>query len=157
MQDFRLLVKVACIGLLFSLPSYGSLFHYSRIITRLNPNLDEFTKLRIVSLAKEYAKDNKLETSLVLAVIAAESTFNPFAIGPKHEVGLMQLNPQYFTVTFEIEDNIRTGTEYLQKLRGNTSGIGWVKRYNCGYRCSGTTPYQQKVTRYYNLFKLAER
>jgi hypothetical protein len=77
------------------------------------------------SLAGEYgeaierwSRENGLEPRLIVAVILAESNFDPLALSPKGAQGLMQLMPATaaeFEVTdpYDPEDNIRGGVSYL--------------------------------------------
>lgn len=82
---------------------------------------------------KRYADRYQLSPSLVLAIIRAESNFNPYAVSPMQAIGLMQVVPSTaggevysylngFTGIPSYEDlmqpdrNIRYGTTYLHLL-----------------------------------------
>ena len=101
------------------------------------------------ALAPKYSLDPKL----VLAVIEAESNFNPKARSPKNEQGLMQLIPataQRFGVrnVWDTEQNLRGGMAYLQWLLKHFKGD--VKLALAGYnagekaveRHGGVPPYR---------------
>ncbi|QSA96014.1 transglycosylase SLT domain-containing protein [Methylococcus sp. EFPC2] len=86
-------------------------------------------------IAPRYAIDPKL----VMAVIQAESGFNPAAVSPKNAQGLMQLIPataERFGVkdTWNPTENIRGGTAYLNWLMRHFGGnVVWVlAAYNAG-------------------------
>lgn len=77
----------------------------------------------ITSVAREYA----VAETLVKAVIAAESGFEPNARSPKGAMGLMQLMPdtaRRFGArnAFAVEDNLRAGTAYLRWLLDTFAG-----------------------------------
>jgi len=71
-------------------------------------------------LAPEYA----LDPALVLAVITAESNFNPKARSPKGALGLMQLIPET-AKRFGVKDPL----DPLQNLRGGMAYLRWLLDY----------------------------
>ena len=99
-----------------------------------------------------------IDPDLVLAVIQAESAFNPSALSNKNAQGLMQLIPAT-AERFGVEDswnpiqNIKGGTAYLHWLMRHFEGnVEWVlAAYNAGEgaveRYRGIPPYQE--TRHY--------
>ncbi len=114
-------------------------------------------------LAPEYAVD----IPLVLALIHAESAFNPTAVSPKNAQGLMQLIPETaarFGVKKPLNpvDNIRGGLAYLRWLlaffRGNVplvlaaynAGEGAVEKHRGIPPYAETRNYVQKITRLYS-------
>jgi soluble lytic murein transglycosylase-like protein len=120
----------------------------------------------ISSCSREFGVDS----SLVKAVIHAESGYNPSAVSPKGAQGLMQLMPktaQGLKVADSLNpsDNIRGGVRYLRFLldtfKGNeslalaayNSGLGSVAKYG------GIPPYQEtqnyvaKVLSYRNNYR----
>lgn len=95
----------------------------------------------------KYAKETKLEASLVLAQIKAESGFRKNAISKKGAVGLMQIMPETglwcaektetkgYTeqALFEPETNIKLGCWYLKYLLDKTGDMKWaLAAYNAG-------------------------
>lgn len=78
------------------------------------------------SIIQKYAKQYNVPESLILAVITAESGFNPNAVSSCGAKGLMQLMPataQDYHVTdpYDPEQNIKAGVEILSK---------YIARYN---------------------------
>ncbi len=106
----------------------------------------------VASLAKEF----KIDPRLVMAVMRAESNFDPLARSPKGAQGLMQLIPETaerFAVKDinEPTDNIRGGMAYLKWLlslfRGNV--VLSLAAYNAGEktvdRFGGVPPYPETM------------
>jgi hypothetical protein len=101
-------------------------------------------------LAPEY----QLDPELVLAVISAESNFNPRARSPKGALGLMQLIPET-AKRFGVEDPL----DPMQNLHGGMAYLRWLldyfdgdiplvlAGYNAGERAvdrhSGIPPYRE--------------
>ncbi len=107
----------------------------------------------INSCSREYGVDS----SLIKAVIHAESGYNPTAVSPKGAQGLMQLMPKTaqglkVADSFNPQDNIRGGVRYLRFLldtfKGNESLA--VAAYNCGLnnvaKYGGIPPYPETQT-----------
>jgi soluble lytic murein transglycosylase-like protein len=108
----------------------------------------------VVTFVNIVAPEYKLSPALVLALMAAESNFDPLAQSPKNAQGLMQLLPETalrFKVT-KLRDptqNIRAGMAYLRwllayyqgdiamALAGYNAGEGAVDRY------LGVPPYAE--------------
>jgi soluble lytic murein transglycosylase-like protein len=72
-------------------------------------------------IIEKAARDNKLEASLIRAVIHAESAFNARAVSPKGARGLMQLMPEIarhlgVANSFDPIQNIRGGSRHLALL-----------------------------------------
>ncbi len=108
----------------------------------------------IVNYVKLLAPEYQLAPALVLALMAAESNFDPLAQSPKNAQGLMQLLPETaarFKVTrlTDPAQNIRAGMAYLRwllayfegdvmlALAGYNAGEGAVDRY------LGVPPYAE--------------
>jgi soluble lytic murein transglycosylase-like protein len=120
----------------------------------------------INSCSKEFGVDS----SLVKAVIHAESGYNPNAVSPKGAQGLMQLMPktaQGLKVAdcMNPSDNIRGGVRYLRFLldtfKGNeslalaayNSGMGSVAKYGGIPPYPETQGYVAKVLSYRNNYR----
>lgn len=108
----------------------------------------------IARMVRELAPEYKLNPNLVLAVIEAESNFNPRAQSHKNAQGLMQLIPETaerFGVrdVWDPEQNVRGGMAYLSwlmhhfdgdlelVLAGYNAGEGAVQRHG------GIPPYAE--------------
>jgi soluble lytic murein transglycosylase-like protein len=111
-------------------------------------------KGRVAALARKLAPKYRLNPDLVLAVIEAESAFNPRALSPKNAQGLMQLIPataERFGVTnvWDPEQNLRGGMAYLRWLMEHFNGdVELVlAAYNAGEgavkRHGGIPPYAE--------------
>ncbi|MDR0578152.1 MAG: transglycosylase SLT domain-containing protein [Candidatus Accumulibacter sp.] len=145
--------------------------------TAKKPAEDDYTfradnpaQRRIFGLVRRLAPEYGVSPRLVMAVIRAESNFEPAAISPKNAQGLMQLVPETsarFNVRrpFDPEQNIRGGMAYLRWLlayfEGNVplvaaaynAGEGAVERYR------GIPPYAETrdyVGRILRLFQKNE-
>ena len=110
-------------------------------------------KYRAYTIAKtiiEEASANSLDPYFVMAVISGESSFNPLAIGPVGEIGMMQIRPTTGAWMSEILKkkwngektlrdpiaNIKLGVAYLAWLRNKFEGHGqlYLAAYNMGPR-----------------------
>ena len=112
----------------------------------------------IVRYVNLTAPEYRLAPHLVLAVMATESNFDPWAVSPKNAQGLMQLMPDTATrfKVRQIQDpvqNIRGGMAYLRWLLAYFEGdLALVlAAYNAGERAveryQGVPPYAE--TRHY--------
>jgi soluble lytic murein transglycosylase-like protein len=105
--------------------------------TPLYRNLtDERLVRRYAPLIERYARANRLDTALVMAIIAVESAFDPQAVSPKGAVGLMQVLPATAerygvasdarrAVADKLRDpgtNLRIGTRYFADLLARYDG-----------------------------------
>lgn len=109
---------------------------------------------KITDLVHKLAPHYSLDPKLVLAVIEAESNFNPKALSPKQAQGLMQLIPataKRFGVQdpWDAKQNLRGGMAYLRWLLDHFDGD--VKLALAGYnagekaveRHGGIPPYAE--------------
>ena len=76
---------------------------------------------QIVSWVRSLAPDYGLDADLVLAVIKAESDFNPRALSPKNAHGLMQLIP-----STAARFGVRDVTNPVQNLHGGMAYLRWL-------------------------------
>lgn len=108
----------------------------------------------MTGLVRELAPQYALDPKLVLAVIEAESSFNPKARSPKNAQGLMQLIPataKRFGVgdPWDPEQNLRGGMAYLRWLLDHFNGDIKLALagYNAGERAverhGGIPPYAE--------------
>jgi soluble lytic murein transglycosylase-like protein len=132
----------------------------------LAANRARFTKAIEVA-----AKNQKLPTALVHAVITAESAYDPNALSTAGAVGLMQLMPQTaarYGVTNRKDPNanISGGTRYLRDLLGmfDNDLVLAIAAYNAGENAvikhgrrippyAETQTYVRRVLKYYNDYK----
>lgn len=124
----------------------------------------------IYKLIQATASRHGLDPSLIKAVIAAESNFDPAAVSPKGAIGLMQLMPSTARVLgvqdpYDPVDNLEGGVRYLKALlerfKGDLSLA--LSAYNAGpeavERFGGIPPYDETrryvstVLRYYERFR----
>lgn len=113
----------------------------------------EEIRKRITEAVRKNAGKFGVDPELVMAVIDTESSFNPFLVSNKGARGLMQLMPKTAGMlgvsdSFDIDENVRGGTEYLSQMMGRfgdiekalaayNAGPGRVDRYN------GVPPFQE--------------
>ena len=117
------------------------------------PQID---RVRLVQTVLQEARAFRLDPRLVLAVIRAESNFDPAARSPKNAQGLMQLIPDT-ALRFNVQDafdpveNLRGGMAYLRWLlayyRGDVPLV--LAAYNAGEgavdRFRGVPPYAETL------------
>jgi len=94
----------------------------------------------IVRLAYKVGKEEKVEPTLILAIVGFESSYNPFAASPVGARGLMQVMPKIHKDKFEAlspgdwsplnpEMNMRVGAkiirEYTRRTGSVSAGLSW--------------------------------
>lgn len=116
------------------------------------PKLEAAAPKKLVELVSKLAPEFKVQPRLALAIIKAESNFDPAAVSPKNAQGLMQLIPETaarFSVKnpFDVRQNLRGGLAYLRWLLAYFQGdLRLVAAaYNAGERTveryAGVPPY----------------
>ncbi|MGX2038689.1 lytic transglycosylase domain-containing protein [Methylocaldum sp. MU1018] len=123
------------------------------VTASIEPSSNPDRKL-VESWVSQIAPHYSVDPQLVLAVIQAESSFNPAALSSKNAQGLMQLIPAT-AERFGVKDiwnpveNIKGGTAYLHWLLRHFDGnVEWaVAAYNAGERTveqyQGVPPYRE--------------
>ncbi len=135
-----------------------------------------------LTIVQNVCDDYAVEPELALAVIKAESNFNPDAVSRAGAIGIMQLLPttaewicallgiEYRqAMLFDAEYNIRLGVWYLEYLSYFDDRDWQLAAYNAGegkvreWQQAGVTVdsipyfetrhYVEKVNNYYSLFK----
>jgi soluble lytic murein transglycosylase-like protein len=113
----------------------------------------------------------EVEPAMVMAIIMAESSYNPKAISKKGAKGLMQLMPKTAKSlgvkdSFNPEHNINGGVRYYKKLLNQFNGDVELAlaAYNAGSRnvrehrgippFRATKYYVKKVIKYYQYYKI---
>jgi soluble lytic murein transglycosylase-like protein len=121
-------------------------------------------------LIASYATQYGIEKSLIKAVIAAESNYNPKAVSKKGASGLMQLMPKTaeslkVADCFNPSDNIRGGVRYLKflldtfkgdvalALAAYNAGMSNVAKYKGVPPFSETRNYIAKVMNYQRTYQ----
>lgn len=120
-----------------------------------------------LALVRKLAPEYGIQPRLAIALIAAESNFNPTAVSPKNAQGLMQLIPETaerFGVrkVFDTEQNLRGGLAYLRwllayfegdvrlALAGYNAGEGNVERFSGVPPFSETMKYVERILAAYS-------
>ena len=139
-----------------TVPGYSIYIHETPRTYRVNSLYD-----RYISAA---ARKHGISSSLIKAVIKAESDFNPRAVSKKGACGLMQLMPETakdlgVVDLFDPKENIFGGARYLKKmltqfqelplaLAAYNAGPGKVKSRNGMPRIPETRTFVRRVMRY---------
>ena len=116
--------------------------------------IDSAQRRKILAIVQRLAPEYGIHPGLAVALIRAESNFDPQAVSTKNAQGLMQLIPETaarFRVTqpFDPEQNIRGGMAYLRWLLAYFQGDVdlAVAAYNAGEgavdRFGGIPPYPE--------------
>lgn len=121
-----------------------------------------------------YARGNRLSPALLMAIMKAESGFNPLAISKAGAVGLMQLIPETairhgVNNMYDTRDNIAGGARHirylLNRFHGNVpfalaaynAGAGKVDRYRQIPPYTETRAYVKKVLGFYHGYQTGMR
>jgi len=110
-------------------------------ITLPELDIDPFTELspskrRIADLVARVAPRYAVDTRLALAVIAAESNFDPNAHSDKDARGLMQLIPETAA-----RFNVRNAFNLAENLRGGLTYLRWLLAYYQGHVALAVAAY----------------
>lgn len=120
-------------------------------------------------LISRAARRHRLDVALLVAVVSAESAFDPAAVSPKGAMGLMQLMPDTaarFGVErpFDPRENLDGGAAYLRQLLDRfggdlklalaayNAGEGRIDDYQGMPPFSETVSYVSRVTTLYRSF-----
>lgn len=109
---------------------------------------------RIEPRMQRFAREFGVEPTLVRAIIAVESCFDPQAVSRVGAQGLMQLMPATakqlgVSDSFNVEENLRGGIEYFSRLHARYEGdtVRALAAYNAGPsavdRHGGIPPFEE--------------
>ncbi|BET25176.1 transglycosylase-like protein with SLT domain [Limnobacter thiooxidans] len=111
----------------------------------------------IVRLAYKVGKEEKVEPTLILAIVGVESSYNPFAASPVGARGLMQIMPKIHKDKFEAlspgdwsplnpEMNMRVGAKIIREYTRRTGSVNAGLRWYVGAAVHGNDGgYPDKV------------
>lgn len=111
----------------------------------------------IVKLAYKVGRDEKLDPTLILAIVGVESSYNPFAASSVGAKGLMQVMPKIHKDKFEElspgdwsalnpEMNMRVGAQIIKEYARRTGSMKAALRWYVGAAVSGNDGgYSDKV------------
>ncbi len=114
-------------------PQFAGVLDYVKRRYRVSPEV----VLPVLEAAQEFGKERRIDPLLIMAVIAIESGFNPFAESSMGARGLMQVMPRYHMdkvpegmeshQLFDPAINIKVGVlvleEAIQRRGGLTAGL----------------------------------
>jgi soluble lytic murein transglycosylase-like protein len=120
---------------------------YEVVKNRL-PKKFQYKAYSVARTIIEESSKNSLDPYFVMAGVSGESSFNPLAVGPVGEIGMMQIRPSTgewmsnilktkWRGAKSLQDpvtNIKLGTAYLAWLRSKFDGHGqlYLAAYNMG-------------------------
>jgi soluble lytic murein transglycosylase-like protein len=130
-----------------SLPSFG------RPLFTPSPE-EPRTSVSTYDLIKAACRKHSMDPALVMAVIHAESQFDPQAVSPRGAIGLMQISPNTIKESgmkdpFDPKTNIDVGVRYLKDLLDAFDGDKELAlaAYNAGltqvYLHNGVPPFEE--------------
>ena len=119
---------------------------------------------RYISIILEAASRYQVDPAIILAIIKAESNYNPYAVSRAGAVGLMQLMPETAKElgvrnSFNPEQNIQGGVRYFSQLLNKFSGDHALAlaAYNAGsqkvIKHRGIPPFDETIRYINKVFK----
>jgi soluble lytic murein transglycosylase-like protein len=114
----------------------------------------ERAPIQVLSYVQLTAPEYRLDPALVLAVMAAESNFDPAAVSPKNAQGLMQLLPETGR-----RFGVRNVLDPAQNIRGGMAYLRWLLAYfegDVALALAGYNAGEQAVERYLGVPPFAE-
>lgn len=121
----------------------------------------------LISEADTLGTNSQLPPNLILAIMAVESGFNPYAMGTKGAMGLMQIVPAQFKsslssfggklATYDPLTNMRLGTRQLQSMVQESGSLETgIQRYGEQSGQPDSQTYLQRVvSEYLQMEKVA--
>lgn len=122
----------------------------------------------LITEADALGTNTQLPPNLILAIMAVESSFNPYTMGTKGAMGLMQIVPDQLKsslnqfggklATYDPLTNMRLGTRQLQALVQDTGSLeAGIQRYGEQSGQPDIKAYLQRVVTEYLLLEKAAR
>lgn len=80
---------------------------------------------KILSLVFCLSQTHGVSPYIAASVVTVESNFNPKAVGPVGELGLMQLRPEYFKAAdlTDVETNLKIGIKHLATIKDSCKSL----------------------------------
>jgi hypothetical protein len=148
------------------------LAEYARVLTEFNPNLSTFESRTLADRVRIESLFYRLDPRLLVALVATESSWHPFAVSPVGARGLGQLMPGTAAGLgvdpFSAHDNLNGTARYLRGLLDRYAAYPQTERYRlalAGYnagpgaveRFGGIPPYSETQAYVRNVMSLYDR
>jgi Transglycosylase SLT domain len=148
------------------------LAEYARVLTQFNPNLSTWESRELADRVRIEALFYRLDPRLLVALVATESSWHPYAVSPVGARGLGQLMPGTAAGLgvdpFSPHDNLNGTARYLRGLLDRYAAYPQTQRYRlalAGYnagpgaveRFGGIPPYTETQAYVRNVMSLYDR
>ena len=148
------------------------LAEYARILTMFNPNLSTLESRALADRVRAESLFYRLDPRLLVALVATESSWHPYAVSPVGAQGLGQLMPGTAAGlgvnAFSAHDNLNGTSMYLRGLLDRYAAYPQTQRYRlalAGYnagpgaveRFGGIPPYAETQAYVRNVMSLYDR
>ncbi len=148
------------------------LAEYARVLTQFNPNLSTWESRALADRVRIESLFYQLDPRLLVALVATESSWHPYAVSPVGARGLGQLMPGTAAGlgvdAFSPHDNLNGTARYLRGLLDRYAAYPQTERYRlalAGYnagpaaveRFGGIPPYSETQAYVRNVMSLYDR
>jgi len=145
---------------------------YARVLTKFNPNLSTSESRALADRVRMESLFYRLDPRLLVALVATESSWHPYAVSPVGARGLGQLMPGTAAGLgvdpFSAHDNLNGTARYLRGLLDRYAAYPQTQRYRlalAGYnagpgaveRFGGIPPYSETQAYVRNVMSLYDR
>jgi len=145
---------------------------YARVLTKFNPNLSTSESRALADRVRMESLFYRLDPRLLVALVATESSWHPYAVSPVGARGLGQLMPGTAAGLgvdpFSAHDNLNGTARYLRGLLDRYAAYPQTQRYRlalAGYnagpgaveRFAGIPPYSETQAYVRNVMSLYDR
>jgi hypothetical protein len=145
---------------------------YARVLTQFNPNLSTWESRALADRVRIESLFYQLDPRLLVALVATESSWHPYAVSPVGAQGLGQLMPGTAAGlgvdAFSPHDNLNGTARYLRGLLDRYAAYPQTERYRlalAGYnagpgaveRFGGIPPYAETQAYVRNVMSLYDR